>query len=359
LPLSFNQDGRRLYTASGSFIMEWDISPSQEILTLPGRIGSIPFSPDGKQLALIGVDNSLSIVDSQTGKEIVPSWQAHSDWIEDVAWSPDGDQLVTSSGYFNYFRNDNSARIWDAATGQLIKDLPIDWGYHLVAWSPDGNHLVASNFYSGTAFIWDTSSWNLLSTRRSPDADFALAISPDGGKIATSSRTGFAVWDAITGSEVFTYTTDRTPLALVFSPDGEHLAAGLTSGDILLFTLTEAGAEKEQLGFAGGDSIVWSLAFSSDGTLLAAGDGAGMLRVWEVESRNRRLELQTFTDPVTRLAFSPDGSRLVASIDKGITYFYVLPLEELIEVTRSRIILPMTEEECLTYLHQETCPAWP
>ncbi len=355
-PLAFNQDGTRLFTASGGNIMEWDITSGRELLTLPGRIGSAPFSPNGEKLALIGADNSLSIVNSRTGEVLVTAWQAQSDWVEDAAWSPDGNLLATSCGYFNTFRNDNSAKIWDASTGQLVKDLSMDWGYHLVAWSPDSSRLVASNFYSGTAFIWDTSSWDLLGSRLSPDADFTLAYSPDGQKIATSSMNRIAVWDAITGNDVFTYTTNNTPLALAFSPDGQHLAAGLTTGSILLFKLSEGGVDIEEPGFAGGDAIVWSLAFSPDGTLLAGGDGAGVVRVWEVESRNRRLELQTFADPVTRLAFSTDGSRLVASIDKGITYFYVLPLEELIGVTRSRLILPMTEEECREYLNTATCP---
>jgi len=355
-PLSFSQDSRRLYTTSGLSIMEWDISPNRELLTLPGRIGSVPFSPDSKRLALIGAENTISIVDSQTGEVLVLPWQAHADWIEDATWSPDGDRLVTSSGYFNYIRNDNAARVWDTATGQLLKDLPIDWGYHLVAWSPDGNQLVASNFYSGTASIWDTYSWVLLGTRVSPNADFALAYSPNGKVIATSSITGFAVWDAITGSEVFTYTTDRTPLALAFSPDGQYLAAGLTTGSILLFNISESGAELEEPGFAGGDSIVWSLAFSPDGTLLAAGDATGKIWVWEVESRHRRLELQTFTDAISRVAFSPDGSRLVASTVSSTTYFYMLPLDKLTRLVRSRLILPMTAEECREYLNNATCP---
>jgi WD40 repeat protein len=181
-PLSINKDGTRLFTVSGYNIMEWDISTDHEILTLSGRIGSLPFSPDGKQLALIGNDNSISILDSQTGEAIVHSWQAHSDWIEDAAWSPDGKQLVTISGDFNYSRMDNSARVWDTATGQLLKDLPIDWGYHLAAWSPDGRRLVASNFYSSTTFIWDSSTWNLLDTRMAEIA-FTLAYSPDGKKL--------------------------------------------------------------------------------------------------------------------------------------------------------------------------------
>jgi len=358
-PLAFSRDQKRLYTSSGLSIMEWDISPGRELLTLPGRIGSMPFSPDGKRLALIGADHTISIVDSQTGAVIVPPWQAHTDWIEEVVWSPNGLRLATCSGYFNYIKNDNSARIWEAATGGLVKDLSVDWGFTTLAWSPDSSRLAASNFYSSTAFIWDAYSWDLLNTWQSAEGMFTLAYDPDGRKIATSSVYGFTVWDAISSSEVFTDTTGRTPLSLAFSPDSEHLAAGLTSGSILLYKMTETGMEKEQLGFAGGDSIVWALAFSPDGSLLAAGDGAGKIRVWEVESRKLRLELSTFSDQVSRLAFSPDGRRLVVSSQSGTTYFYVLPLDELVEQARSRIILPMTAEECWEYLHLETCPAWP
>jgi WD40 repeat protein len=120
--------------------------------------------------------------------------------------------------------------------------------------------------------------------------------------------------------------------------------------------MTEAGGERESLGFAGGNSVVWTLAFSPDSSLLAAGDAAGKLWVWEVDSRQRRLELQTFPDQVSRVAFSPDGRRLVACSQSGTTYFYLLPLEELTELVRSRIILPMTVEECQEYLNSKTCP---
>jgi ketosteroid isomerase-like protein len=81
----------------------------------------------------------------------------------------------------------------------------------------------------------------MLNTLQSPEGIFTFAYSPRGEKIAASQVTGFSVWEAITGGEVFTDTTDRTPLSLVFSPDGRYLAAGLTSGSILLYKMTEAG----------------------------------------------------------------------------------------------------------------------
>jgi hypothetical protein len=58
------------------------------------------------------------------------------------------------------------------------------------------------------------------------------------------------------------------------------------------------------------------------------------------------------------VAFSPDGTRLATSRN-GITTLHVLALDELTDEIRSRIIRPMSLEECLFYLHQDTCPVWP
>ena len=98
-PLAFSQDGTRLYTASDDgTLKEWDISPGGSLMALPGTTGNVPYSPDGRQLALAIEGGYVSIVDSQTG-EVQISWQAHSGWAccwyDDVSWSPDGTRLAT------------------------------------------------------------------------------------------------------------------------------------------------------------------------------------------------------------------------------------------------------------------------
>jgi WD40 repeat protein/DNA-binding SARP family transcriptional activator len=371
-PVSFSQDSKRLYTSSKEgTIDEWDLSPSREALALTGRmIGSKSFSPDGSKLALTGTDGSLYIVNSQTGKTL-QSWPAHADWAEDIAWSPDGSRIATTNGnsILNY-TEDMTTKIWDAATGLLLKELPTDVISDVVrlAWSPDSSRLAASSsLLPGKTSLWDTASWNLLQTQTKGNSFFALAYSPDGQTIATSDLSGLFVWDAVTGTDVFTRTTGHTPRALAFSPDGKRLAATQTVGGILLFKQTDNGWDQEP-SLISGDQSLFAVAFSPDGSLLASGDNTGKVLVWDLNTRQVRLELQTFTNPVIWLAFSPDGRRLAASsqdeyLDQqnlnGRTYIYVLPQDELIDLVRARLVLPLTTDQCLEYLHTETCPAEP
>jgi len=45
-----------------------------------------------------------------------PHTQGHGDWVESVAWSPDGRQVATGS-------EDTTARIWDATMGEVVRVL--------------------------------------------------------------------------------------------------------------------------------------------------------------------------------------------------------------------------------------------
>ena len=76
----------------------------------------------------------------------------HSAAITSAAFSPDGSRAVTGS-------QDNTAKLWDAATGKEILSLP---GHTQevtsVSFSPDGRNVLTSS-RDGTAIIWLANDW--------------------------------------------------------------------------------------------------------------------------------------------------------------------------------------------------------
>jgi WD40 repeat protein len=58
---------------------------------------------------------------------------------------------------------------------------------------------------------------------------------------------------------------------------------------------------------------------------------------------------------VDKIAFSPDGSRLAAASGDGTVRVYVLPIVELLPLARDRLARDFSEQECRQYLHVETC----
>jgi hypothetical protein len=55
------------------------------------------------------------------------------------------------------------------------------------------------------------------------------------------------------------------------------------------------------------------------------------------------------------VAFSPDG-RFVATAGDLAVRVYVLPLDDLISLARSRLTRQLTADECRRYLHRQDCP---
>ena len=65
------------------------------------------------------------------------------------------------------------------------------------------------------------------------------------------------------------------------------------------------------------------------------------------------------TFALTDVAFSPDGTRLATSSGDGTVRIYVLPLDQLMKVARSRLTRGWTSDECKRYLTGGRCPRNP
>ena len=74
----------------------WDADSCRQVLALPyrGPARMLEFDPTSARLALVG--EALFVWDLDTGDRIV-ELELHTDQINSVAFSPDGDRLITAS----------------------------------------------------------------------------------------------------------------------------------------------------------------------------------------------------------------------------------------------------------------------
>ncbi|MBN1678675.1 MAG: WD40 repeat domain-containing protein [Anaerolineae bacterium] len=113
--------------------------------------------------------------------------------------------------------------------------------------------------------------------------------------------------------------------SVAFSPDGTLLAAGEQDGTVRIWTLNVAGitiADSDPLVLRSASNRVTSVAFSADGALLAAGGQDNVVRLWEVASGSALKPLEGPTGPVNSVAFSPEESLVAAGSDDGRVYVW-------------------------------------
>ncbi|QMS86227.1 hypothetical protein HUN01_00985 (plasmid) [Nostoc edaphicum CCNP1411] len=101
-------------------------------------------------------------------------------------------------------------------------------------------------------------------------------------------------------------------LSVAFSSDGKLLALGDTNGNI---HLRQVAGGRHVLTCEGHTSWVISLAFSPDGKIFASSSGDGTVKLWDIETGQCLQTLEKHDDGVWSVAFSPDGSMLASGSD--------------------------------------------
>jgi WD40 repeat protein len=156
---------------------------------------------------------------------------------------------------------------------------------------------------------------------------WGVALSPDGKRLlaVVGPDETICLREAATGKLVRSRTGAKGGCyALAFSPDGTLLAAGDNHygqssnprGRVLLW---EVAGGKLTRTFAGHNNTIRSVAFSPDGKRIVLGCRDG-LRVWDVGSGKQILRRSGSRQFIDALAFTGDGKQLVAGGDAAIVW---------------------------------------
>ena len=292
----------------------WQRQTHLEIKTFRGHsdsVYSVAFSPNGQRIVTGSLDDTAKVWEVASGQELF-TLRGQGGGIWSVAFSPDGQRIVTGSG-------DHTAMVWEAASGRKLLTLK---GHNAcvesVAFSPDGQRIVTGSG-DHTAMVWDaTSGTNLLTLKGHSTWVESVAFSPDGQRIVTGSDDHTAkLWEATSGTNLLTLRGHSGWIqSVAFSPDGQRIVTGSIDQTAKVW---EAASGQDLFTLRGHSAPIWSVAFSSDGQRIVTGSGDQTARVWEAASGQELFTLRGHTAKITCLAFSPDGQRIATSSEDATT----------------------------------------
>ncbi|HJP66750.1 MAG TPA: adenylate/guanylate cyclase domain-containing protein [Actinomycetota bacterium] len=359
--VAFSPDGDRVMTGDLDItaVKVWDVSPTgdAEWANLPGNpdhVNPVAFLSNDRLLASVP-NRSIrewSVEDGRPGRIVVGQGPPEAS-VDSIGPSPDR-KLVAAV-------IEGVAQVWSSASGNRAFTVgSTESGYILdLAWSPDGKALATAPFDDGVARIVDRSGRQIAALLEETGYGVsALRFSPDGKLLATAGQTmgrpnpsaqRVKIWD---WRHRKVLRTIRTPVdALAFDPVGPRIAV-VNAGGATIWNFEDG---KRVATLTGGTGGFTDIAFSPDGTLIAASGVDSTVRVWDTASGVQRLVLRGHDAIVTDLDFSPDGSRLASASGDGSVRVWALDLNDLIRIARNELTRSLSDEECRQYLHQ-SCP---
>ena len=374
---------RRVHLWSLSSSNETSVAePATVLRTFDDQINSLQLSPGGRWLAAGSADHSVALWDVRSGFDAVeprklagpdtspfePSLSPDGQWLAAMEYEEEtsvlkvwntqtfakGDRtlhLTIKNVYpytFSPNGNDLAAGIWENDVvsiklydvqdpGQEARPVPQNLqGISFLSFSPgDGRWLVAYDDVREEVLIWDTE--NPSSRPKSHPLSGAVfgpfSFSPNGTWLAALATSA----DSEDGEEISLLNIEDLSRslsfrsedggvyeeAIAFSPDERWFSVGTlptdtSDGNAYLWDLTREEPRATRL--EGHVGYVNTVAFDPSSILLATGDDAGVVRLWDIsgDTAPQEQELSPLhNDWVAKVIFSPDGKWLGSSAADG------------------------------------------
>jgi WD40 repeat protein len=244
--------------------------------------------------------------------------------VQHLVLSADGRRLAADF-VFPMTKNEEARiglKVWDVENGrELFSPAEIPFTVTALALSPDGGRVAW--FQGNRVRVWEIATKQMvLDVEESWELLQFMAFSPDGARLAWSGSQQIRVYDLAATRELLAADSSGYPGPLTFSPDGRRLAACVgPASTALRFTemkVWDAGTGEKLLSWKG-ESGLQDITWSPDGRRLATLRAnrkefeGSEVKVWD--AHNGLLLLRWLIPdgqkpPLQRVLFDLDGTRL-------------------------------------------------
>ncbi len=289
---------------------------------LTTAVTSLASSPDGNWIATAGrEDHQISIWDAASGQKR-HELSGHSDGITDIAFSHDGQRLISAS-------LDLTLKLWILETGKEHFTVSgFKTAVTAVAYGPNDKQIASGDGLGALAF-WDSNTGEKLDVQETDSKGIAdLAFLQQANSLAIGV---VGQWFVQTPNvPMSTESAFSTTTNIDVDSAGKKVVSGLfrsnrKASELSVLDIVSAGT----IWSISDPRLIRRVALSGDGSLVAASWDNQTIEIWDTAKKESICTFHT-GDTVRSLAFARDGGRLFAGTEGGRLLIWPVPGTEMV-----------------------------
>ena len=239
------------------------------------------------------VDNGIVVLQKK--------FDSHKNIVTSVRFGFNDSLVITSSV-------DSTIKIWEPATGNIVKEIRHPSGIAYMDLSADGNYLVTGG-YDSVVRLWNINGILLKEFKGHSGTVWHVSMSADNKKIVSGGNDAVInIWDTETGALLHKLRGhERIVWSVKFSPDGKTIASSSFDFTIKFWDVAEGRLLWDNHQHK---ETVVDIAFSHDGKLLASTSDDKTIKLWNIAEQKMVRDMKV-PEHVQAVAFSPDDKRLI------------------------------------------------